>query len=124
VDTYHYNNHKRSDDLCKVWCNPTPTDGSNPNLIALEEDGDGTVHAKRAFNTQACEQLNAWIGSFHSILKRMTIVNFNWVLHVMLFLHTKKVLQKQQEKARQVPTSNIIDSEDEDGDEGIDVDID
>jgi hypothetical protein len=53
----------------------------------------------------------------------MTIVNFNWVLHIMLFLHTKKVLQKQQEKVRQVPTSNIINSEDEDGDEEMDVDI-
>jgi hypothetical protein len=49
----------------------------------------------------------------------MTIVNFNWFLHVMLCLHTKRVFQKRQEKAKQVPTPNIIESEDRDGDYGV-----
>jgi hypothetical protein len=45
---------------------------------------------------QACEQLNAWLGGFEPILKRMTPGNFNWFLHTMLFYHTQRVIQKQQ----------------------------
>ena len=45
---------------------------------------------------QACEQLNAWLGGFEPILKRMTPGNFNWFLHTMLFYHTQHVIQKQQ----------------------------
>ena len=48
---------------------------------------------------QACEQLNAWLGGFESILKRMTPSNFNWFLHVMLFLHTRLLTEKQANKA-------------------------
>ena len=47
-------------------------------------------------NTQACEQLNGWLGGFESMLKRMTQTNFNWFLHVMLFYYTRQVLKKQQ----------------------------
>jgi hypothetical protein len=38
------------------------------------------------------------MGGFESILSQMTGSNFNWFLHVMLFMHTVKVIQKQQEK--------------------------
>ena len=57
---------------------------------------------------QVCEQLNAWLGGYQSILKRMTPGNFNWFLHVMLFYHTKHVIQKQMIKKQ---------SEDQDDDE-------
>ncbi|KAF8232711.1 hypothetical protein L208DRAFT_1017559, partial [Tricholoma matsutake] len=51
---------------------------------------------KCAFNTQACEQLNAWLVSFaSSILKWMTVGNFNWSFHAMLFCHTTFVLERQ-----------------------------
>jgi hypothetical protein len=53
------------------------------------------IFYKRAFNTQACEQLNAWIGGFEFILKKMTPGNFNWFLHTMLFYHTQHVISKQ-----------------------------
>jgi hypothetical protein len=39
--------------------------------------------------------LNAWLGGFESILKRMTPGNFNWFLHTMLFYHTQYVIKKQ-----------------------------
>ncbi|EDR13461.1 uncharacterized protein LACBIDRAFT_322419 [Laccaria bicolor S238N-H82] len=39
-------------------------------------------------SVQVCEQLNAWLGGYQSILKRMTPGNFNWFLHTMLFYHT------------------------------------
>jgi len=62
----------------------------------MAKDKNGKSYWKRAFNTQACEQLNSWLGGFESILKRMTVGNFNWFLHTMLFCHTKYVIEKQQ----------------------------
>ena len=92
VDSYHYINHCTSDYICRKWCNPGPLNGSAPNLVVVAHDKSGKPYYKRAFNIQACEQLNAWLGGFESILKRMTPGNFNWFLHTMLFYHTKHVL--------------------------------
>ncbi|KAF8986829.1 hypothetical protein BDQ17DRAFT_1393616 [Cyathus striatus] len=69
VDGYHYTNHHSDDYLCRKWCNPAPQD---------------------AFNTQACEQLNSWLGGFESIMKHMTPSNFNWFIHSMIFYHTQQ----------------------------------
>ncbi|TFK36622.1 hypothetical protein BDQ12DRAFT_699614 [Crucibulum laeve] len=85
VDAYHYKNHCVSDLLCHWWCNPAPSNGSAPNLVVGERDRNNNLVAKRAFNTQACEQLNSWLG------------NFNWFIHTMLFYHTCYVIQKQEE---------------------------
>jgi hypothetical protein len=99
VDAFHYCNHRVKDFLCRIYCNPAPLDGSAPNLVIEAEADDGTKYLKRAFNTQACEQLNGWLGGFDSILKRMTQTNFNWFLHVMLFYYTRNVLNKQEENS-------------------------
>ena len=98
VDSYHYVNHRTNDYLCRKWCNPAPLDGSAPNLVISETNNQGHVFYKRAFNTQACEQLNAWLGGFEFILKKMTPGNFNWFLHTMLFYHTQYVINKQMKK--------------------------
>ncbi|TFK38839.1 hypothetical protein BDQ12DRAFT_605108 [Crucibulum laeve] len=95
VDSYHYINHCKTDFLCHKWCNPAPLDGSAPNLVVGATGKNGEVYYKQAFNTQACEQLNAWLGGFESILKRMTPSNFNWFLHTVLFYHTVHVIEKQ-----------------------------
>ncbi|TFK70975.1 hypothetical protein BDN72DRAFT_738276, partial [Pluteus cervinus] len=99
VDSYHYNNHKTTDILCRTYCDPAPSDGSAPNLVIAKMGPDG-LYFQRAFNTQACEQLNAWIGGFQAILNRMKIYNFNWLLHSMLFVHTQRKIQKQEHKKR------------------------
>jgi hypothetical protein len=52
VDTYHYTNHRTTDELCRKWCNPAPHDGSAPNLVIVAQDATGTSYLKRAFNTQ------------------------------------------------------------------------
>ena len=52
VDSYHYNNHKATDALCRKYCNPAPMDGSAPNLVQLSRDRDGVMQMQRAFNTQ------------------------------------------------------------------------
>jgi len=103
--------HRTTDDLCRTYCNPAPLNGSAPNLVVIEQDRFGVPHYKRAFNTQACEQLNAWLGGFESILKRMSTGNFNWFLHTMLFVHTQKVIKQQMEK------QNAGGNEDEESDE-------
>ena len=104
--------------MCWTYCNPAPLDGSAPNLVIEAETKDGEKYLKRAFNTQACEQLNGWIGGFDSILKRMTIDNFNWFLHVMLFYHTRNVLEKikekEEKKRNDVENNNENDSDDDD----------
>ena len=135
VDSYHYINHCTTDYLCRTWCNPAPLNGSQPNLIDVAYDKHGNPHYKHAFNTQvscyiftkkytyidvqACEQLNAWIGGFQSILNRMTIGNFDWFLHTMLFLHTERVIGKQGE--RQKITEEEEEEEDDDDDDGVNI---
>jgi len=34
------------------------------------------------------------------MLKRMTVYNFKWFLHAMLFIHTQRVIAKQRMKDR------------------------
>ena len=113
VDSYHYTNHQVTDDMCRKWCNPAPTNGSAPNLVVAAYDKKGKPYYKRAFNTQACEQLNSWLGGFESILKRMKPENFNWFLHTMLFYHTRYVLEKLEKKG-----TNVEDDSDEGEGEG------
>jgi predicted GNAT superfamily acetyltransferase len=69
-------------------------------LVEVETDKNGQSHYKQAFNTQACEQLNAWLGGFETILKRMSAGNFNWFLHTMLFIHTERVMEKMRKKIK------------------------
>jgi len=52
VDTYHYINHHKDDELCNTWCNPAPSDGSAPNLVIEAKDKHGKQYFKHAFNTQ------------------------------------------------------------------------
>ncbi|TFK20813.1 hypothetical protein FA15DRAFT_719103 [Coprinopsis marcescibilis] len=83
------------DELCQKFCNPAPNDGSQPNLVIVALDAQGQPYFKHAFNTQVCKQLNAWLVGFSAILKRMTACNFKWLIHVMLYYHTKIILSKQ-----------------------------
>ena len=66
-------------------------------------------------NKQACEQLNAWLGGFESIIKCMVPGNFDWFLHTMLFYHTRNVLKKQDKKRGN-------DDNDDEGDDTDDTD--
>ena len=78
---------------------------------------------KQAFNTQVYEQLNGWIGGFDSILKRMTVTNFNWFLHVMLFYHTRNVLEKIKEKEEKKKNINNNEESDDENDDDDDDDF-
>src|SRR6266436_1282185 len=68
VDSYHHiNNHPTTDYICCKWCNPAPLIGSAPNLVIVENDVNENPHYKCAFNSQACEQLNIWLGWFQLV---------------------------------------------------------
>jgi hypothetical protein len=121
VDTYHYINHRAEDEMCRKYCNPAPLNGSAPNLVVVEHDRLGHPHYKRAFNTQACEQLNAWIGGFDTIVKKMNVGNFDWFMHVMLFTHTLVVIEKQMEKRMKSGMDVADDDNDNDDDDNDDV---
>ncbi|EDR13491.1 uncharacterized protein LACBIDRAFT_308477 [Laccaria bicolor S238N-H82] len=92
----------------------------SPNLVIEAETKDGEKYLKRAFNTQACEQLNGWLGGFDSILKRMTVDNFNWFLHAMLFYHTRYVLEKIKKREEKMKKGDNGDGDDSDDDAGSD----
>ena len=61
VDAYHYINHRVLDYLCRKYCNPSPGDGSAPNLVVIAYDKNGNPYPKRAFNTQVCIYLFSYI---------------------------------------------------------------
>ena len=52
------------------------------------------------------------------MLKRMTVYNFKWFLHAMLFIHTQRVIQKQAIKNRREEDEE---DEDEESEEGTDI---
>ncbi|TFK31249.1 hypothetical protein BDQ12DRAFT_619204, partial [Crucibulum laeve] len=80
------------------WCNSAPLNGSAPNLAIVENDKPGNPHYKQAFNTQACEQLKAWIEGFQSSVNKMNVENFNWTMLSLLFIHIQQIIKKQQKK--------------------------
>lgn len=112
MDSYHYTNHRTTDILCRAWCNPAPLNGSAPNLVITGTSNDGQPYQKQAFNTQACEQLNAWLGGFESVMNRMKCGNFDWFMHAMLNFHTVQVLKRQERFRVDEFDSENSDSED------------
>ncbi|KAF8870353.1 hypothetical protein CPB84DRAFT_1908281 [Gymnopilus junonius] len=107
------------DKACRVlkWCNPAPLNGSAPNLVQIAYDKNGRLCLQRAYNTEASEQLNAWLGGFESILKQMKIGNFDWFLHTMMFYHTQQVIAKQKKKEKVVNMQQEEEEEEEDDDD-------
>jgi hypothetical protein len=83
-------------------------------------------HAHLSFPLQACEQLNAWLGGFQSILNKMTPGNFDWSMHALLFLHTERIINAQVEKAKRTQGINTDDEEANEAmeEEGFDVEQD
>jgi hypothetical protein len=56
--------------------------------------------------------LNAWLAGYESVLKKMTIGNFDWFMHTMLFLHTERVINRQQAQVE-----SAMDDDDDDDDD-------
>ncbi|KAJ7206144.1 hypothetical protein B0H12DRAFT_1206100 [Mycena haematopus] len=100
VDAWHYIGHQASDVLCRIWCNPAPTNGSQPDLITVRVDDNGQQHTTRAFNTETAEQLNAWLNGYEAQLRQMSDTNYDFAVHVLMLLYKglvdKKVANKDQ----------------------------
>lgn len=86
-DAWHYINHRSDDLLCRVWCNPAPADGSQPDLVINNVDEHGRSYSTRAFNTETAEQFNAWITSHEASLKQMSEYNFDFTVHCLLLIY-------------------------------------
>ncbi|TFK24750.1 hypothetical protein FA15DRAFT_740401, partial [Coprinopsis marcescibilis] len=98
VDLWHYIGHRATDNLCQFWCNPAPIDGSQPDLIVLQMDAHGQVHATRAYNLETAEQLNSWIAWYESQLRQMTDVAFDFFIHSLLLLYKESLEDRIQKK--------------------------
>ncbi|KAJ7757675.1 hypothetical protein B0H14DRAFT_3096596 [Mycena olivaceomarginata] len=98
VDAWHYIGHHATDILCRLWCNPAPTNGSQPDLILVEEDANGTKHQTRAFNTETAEQLNSWLNGFESQLRQMSDVNYDFFIHVLMMIYAERVKKQVDTK--------------------------
>ena len=51
----------------------------------------------------------------------MTVYNFNWFLHSLLFLHTQRIINKQKEEENRKAEGIEEEEDDDDDDEGIDI---
>ncbi|KAJ7844289.1 hypothetical protein B0H13DRAFT_1539518, partial [Mycena leptocephala] len=71
--------HRATNILCRLWCNPAPKHGSQPDLVLVEEDANGICRQTRAFNTETTEQLNSWLNGFGSQLRQMSDVNYDFL---------------------------------------------
>ncbi|KAJ7087723.1 hypothetical protein C8R43DRAFT_939301 [Mycena crocata] len=97
VDAWHYIGHRVSDILCRIWCNPAPSNGSQPDLISVSMDDNGRTHTTRAFNTETAEQLNAWLNGYEAQLRQMTDINYDFSVHVLMMLY-KELVEKRVAK--------------------------
>ncbi|KAF7358803.1 hypothetical protein MSAN_01219600 [Mycena sanguinolenta] len=98
VDAWHYIGHLATDLLCRLWCNPQPTNGSQPDLIRVEMDMNGTAHQTRAFNTETAEQLNSWLSGFESQLRHMSATNYDFLIHALMMLYAERIQRRVREK--------------------------
>ncbi|KZP11814.1 hypothetical protein FIBSPDRAFT_664129, partial [Athelia psychrophila] len=74
VDVWHLlNKHKTTHEYCQLHCNPA----DYPEL--LSENGESWY-----FNTSIAEQVNVWLGGFHSICREMLPVKYEFFLHEMI----------------------------------------
>ncbi|KAJ7695214.1 hypothetical protein B0H17DRAFT_1159076 [Mycena rosella] len=100
VDAWHYIGHRATNILCRIWCNPAPTNGSQPDLIAIRTDDNGQQHTTRTFNTETAEQLNAWLNGYEAQLRQMSDTNYDFFVHVLMLLY-KQLVDKRVAKNAQ-----------------------
>ncbi|EJD51060.1 hypothetical protein AURDEDRAFT_160202 [Auricularia subglabra TFB-10046 SS5] len=100
VDAWHYINHVSGDDICRIWCNPAPMDGSQPDLVLEKTDDSGTVHKTRAFNLETAEQFNSWLDRYKGLLEQMTATSHDFVMHVLFMLYADIVTERAKESRR------------------------
>ncbi|KAJ7481115.1 hypothetical protein B0H11DRAFT_2173387 [Mycena galericulata] len=86
--------------LCRLWCNPAPTNGAQPDLVVVDVDANGRTHTTRAFNTETAEQLNSWLSGFEAQLRQMSATNYDFCVHVLMLLYKEMVEDRILKKDR------------------------
>ncbi|KAF9471637.1 hypothetical protein BDN70DRAFT_926075 [Pholiota conissans] len=102
VDAWHYIGHRATDILCRLWCNPAPTNGSQPDLIVVKQDSQGQTHSTRAFNTETAEHFNSWLTGFESQLSQMSDINFDFFMHSLFLLFKEDIEKRIQAKGQEL----------------------
>ncbi|KAI0753968.1 hypothetical protein C8Q80DRAFT_1349911 [Daedaleopsis nitida] len=113
VDAWHYIGHKATDLLCRLWCNPAPRGGSQPDLVLVHTDGQGVTRTVRAFNTETAEQFNAWLSGFEAQMRPMTDYNFDFFVHVLFMIYAEEVEKRVRKKGRELTDEFWDDAEKE-----------
>lgn len=87
VDVWHFlNKHKTTHEFCQKYCNPAMF----PELMDDEKK-------KWWFNTSVAEQINVWLGGYHSICREMHPVKYNFFLDEMIHLRNEMTVAKLAE---------------------------
>ncbi|KAH6899597.1 hypothetical protein BKA70DRAFT_1115499 [Coprinopsis sp. MPI-PUGE-AT-0042] len=88
VDVFHFDcKHSKTDEYCRQNCNPAHF----PELRG--ENGKGWW-----FNTSICEQINAWLGGFHSMVREMYEDRYDFFLDEMIIMRNEATLAKLKSK--------------------------
>jgi hypothetical protein len=83
VDVFHFTcKHSKKDVFCQENCNPKDF------RELMTEDG------KWYFNSSIAEQTNVWLGGFHSIVREMTPIKYNFFLDQMILLRNQMTITK------------------------------
>jgi hypothetical protein len=83
VDAFHFNSkHKATDIICREHCDPCKF----PELV----NSDGTWY----FNSSKCEQVNAWLGGYHAILREMGADRYNFLLDELIMRKNRGLILK------------------------------
>jgi hypothetical protein len=82
VDPWHFENkHKNTAEYCRIHCNAQ----DYPELL--------TTDGKWYFNTSIAEQVNVWLGGYHSICREMQPVKYNFFLDEMIRLRNVELVK-------------------------------
>lgn len=86
VDVWHFKNkHKLSHTYCQKNCNPA-------QYSELMDDSNNWF-----FNTSVAEQVNAWLGGYHSICREMLPARYEFFLDEMMRLRNIEVIKRLTE---------------------------
>ncbi|KAJ7903289.1 hypothetical protein B0H13DRAFT_1621066 [Mycena leptocephala] len=98
----HYIRHRATDVLCRLWCNPAPTNGSQPDLVLVNADDNRRTRMTCAFHIETAEQLNAWLNGFKAQLRQMSATNYDFCVDVLMLLY-KEMVEGRMLEERELP---------------------
>jgi hypothetical protein len=108
VDAFHYITHRATDEVCRLWCNPSPADGSQPDLLHIQENDEGEPVLVRAFNSEAAEQLNSWLTGFEGQLRQMSHITFDFFIECLFLIYKEEKEKKIRQDGKDLLDSDVF----------------